>query len=133
MNPEQKKKGKFLDRVASETGVALVVLDADGRQAAAANNNSICRLLYDSKEFGPACARDCGSAFRRVFSAGKAIEFECHAGLHCRAVPVVEKRKKYVVIIGRTFLKAENYRKATERAISGDWKQFKPTEFLKIF
>jgi diguanylate cyclase (GGDEF)-like protein len=131
MNPEQKKKGKFLDRVASETGVALVVLDADGRQAAAANNNSICRLLYDSKEFGPACARDCGSAFRRVFSAGKAIEFECHAGLHCRAVPVVEKRKKYVVIIGRTFLKAENYRKATERAISGDWKQFKPTEFFE--
>lgn len=131
MNPEQKKKGKFLDRVASETGVALVVLDADGRQAAAANNNSICRLLYDSQEFGPACARDCGSAFRRVFSAGKAIEFECHAGLHCRAVPVVEKRKKYVVIIGRTFLKAENYRKATERAISGDWKQFKPTEFFE--
>lgn len=131
MNPEQKKKEKFLDRVASETGVALVVLDADGRQAAAANNNSICRLLYDSKEFGPACARDCGSAFRRVFSAGKAIEFECHAGLHCRAVPVVEKRKKYVVIIGRTFLKAENYRKATERAISGDWKQFKPTEFFE--
>ena len=131
MNPEQKKKEKFLDRVASETGVALVVLDADGRQAAAANNNSICRLLYDSKEFGPACARDCGSAFRRVFSAGKAIEFECHAGLHCRAVPVVEKRKKYVVIIGRTFLKAENYRKATERAISGEWKQFKPTEFFE--
>lgn len=131
MNPEQKKKEKFLDRVASETGVALVVLDADGSQAAAANNNSICRLLYDSQEFGPACARDCGSAFRRVFSAGKAIEFECHAGLHCRAVPVVEKRKKYVVIIGRTFLKAENYRKATERAISGDWKQFKPTEFFE--
>ncbi|MFH3651886.1 hypothetical protein WAH63_22535, partial [Acinetobacter baumannii] len=52
-------------------------------------------------------------------------------GLHCRAVPVVEKRKKYVVIIGRTFLKAENYRKATERAISGDWKQFKPTEFFE--
>lgn len=130
MNPEQSKKGKFLDRLASENGVAVVVLDADGKEVAAANNNSICKLLYHSTEFGPECARYCGAAFKRAFEAGKPIEYECYAGLKCRAVPVVERGKRFVAIVGRTFLKAENYRKATERAIAGDWSKFKPTEFF---
>ncbi|MER3632901.1 MAG: hypothetical protein C4325_12745, partial [Blastocatellia bacterium] len=61
MNPEQPKKEKFLDRLASENGVAVVVLDADGNEIVAANDNSICRLLYNSGQFGSQCAKFCGS------------------------------------------------------------------------
>ncbi|MER3430311.1 MAG: hypothetical protein C4324_04580 [Blastocatellia bacterium] len=126
MNPEQPKKEKFLDRLASENGVAVVVLDADGNEIVAANDNSICRLLYNSGQFGSQCAKFCGSAF----DEGKPIEYECHAGLTCRAIPVVERGTSFIAIVGRTFLKAESYRKATERAISGDWNKFEPKEFF---
>lgn len=130
MNPEQPKKEKFLDRLASENGVAVVVLDADGNEIVAANDNSICRLLYNSGQFGSQCAKFCGSAFKMAFDEGKPIEYECHAGLTCRAVPVVERGTSFIAIVGRTFLKAESYRKATERAISGDWNKFEPKEFF---
>lgn len=49
--------------------------------------------------------------------AGEAVEYKCFAGLNCKAVPLSEN---LVAIVGRTFLKAEDYRNATERAISGD-------------
>jgi diguanylate cyclase (GGDEF)-like protein len=36
-----------------------------------------------------------------------------------------------VTIIGRAFSKAEDYRRATERSIAGDWRQFSPTAFFE--
>lgn len=66
-----------------------------------------------------------------VVDAGKTVDYECHAGLSCKAVPVWEGGKPFVAITGRTFLKAERYRKATERAITDDWRQFRPTEFFE--
>lgn len=120
----------MLDRVADENGVAVVVLDGDSHEVSVSNNNSICRALMASPDFAPKCAEYCGAAYRNT-SAGRDFDYECHAGLVCRAVPVVDRGKRFVAIIGRTFTSAENYRKATDRAISGDWTEFPPNEFFE--
>lgn len=130
MKPDQPTKGEFLERLAAENGVAIVVVDEQSNEVAAANNNSICALLYPSADFGPSCAEYCGKAFARASTAGGPVDYECYAGLACRAVPVEEPGKQFVAIVGRTFLKAANYRQATENAINGDWRRFRPTEFF---
>lgn len=131
MSSATAKKEKFLDRLADDNGVAVVVVDSEGNEVSVSNNNSICRSLYGSKEFAPECAKFCGCAFERAVEAGKAVDYDCYAGLSCRAIPVWEGRQQFVAIVGRTFLKAERYRAATENAITGDWRQFKPTEFFE--
>lgn len=125
------KKEKFLDRLADENGVAIVVVDSTGEEVSVSNNNSMCRSLYGSKEFAPDCERYCGRAYDMVVEAGKAVDYDCYAGLSCRAVPVWEGSTPFVAIVGRTFLRAENYRAATEKAITGEWRQFRPTEFFE--
>ena len=125
------KKEKFLHRLAEENGVAIVVLNEDAEEVSVSNNNSMCRSLYSSAEFAPQCAKFCGQAFASAAEAGETIEYECHAGLTCKAVPVWEGGKPFIAIVGRTFLKAENYRIATEKAITGEWRQFRPTEFFE--
>lgn len=120
-----------MDRIAAEAGVAVALLDAPDRESRVANNNSICRSLNPAGVFSPECRRYCGRSFEKVIGSGKAVRFECHAGLECRAVPVASAAKPLVAIIGRTFVKAENYRKATERAITGDWAHFPPAEFFE--
>ena len=131
MSSPPQKKEKFLDRLADENGVAIVVVDAETNDVSVSNNNSMCRCLYGSEEFAPACDRYCGRAYEWAAEAGKPVDYECHAGLSCRAVPVSEGGKQFVAIVGRTFLKAERYREATEKAITGEWRQFRPTEFFE--
>jgi len=130
MGTEAVKKQKMLDRVADENGVAVVVLDQNYHEVSVSNNNSICRALTASPEFAPKCAAYCGMAFRNT-AGGEAIEYECHAGLVCKAIPVTDRGKRFVAIIGRTFMAAEKYRQATDRAISGDWADFPPNEFFE--
>jgi len=130
MNPETERKGKFLHDIAEDNGVAVVVLDENNDEAATANNNSICGALWNSEEFRSRCDLDCGRAFTNT-NNGKPFEYECHAGLSCRALPVEDNGQRFVAIIGRTFLSALKYRNATEKAISGEWNKFKPTEFFK--
>ncbi|HJS50549.1 MAG TPA: diguanylate cyclase [Pyrinomonadaceae bacterium] len=130
MKPETERKGKFLHDVADDNGVAIVVLDEENNEAAAANNNSICRTLWNSEEFSVRCDLDCGRAFANTEN-GKPFEYECHAGLSCRALPVEDHGRRFVAIIGRTFLSSAKYRKATEKAISGEWSKFRPTEFFE--
>ncbi|HMQ05009.1 MAG TPA: diguanylate cyclase [Pyrinomonadaceae bacterium] len=125
------KKERLLDRLAEENGVAIVVVDAEGNEAYSANNNSMCRSLYGSSEFAPECAKFCGAAFDKAAKAGETIEYDCYAGLSCKAVPVWERGTPFVAIVGRTFLKADRYRNATENAISGEWRTFRPTEFFE--
>lgn len=131
MSVEEPKKGKFLESLAEENGVAIVVLDRDGNEKAVANNNSICGVLYPSTEFGPKCAEDCGKALSRSVEAGQTIEYHCHAGLDCRATASKKGARELVTIFGRTFSKADDYRQATERAIAGDWQQFPPMAFFE--
>ena len=120
----------MLDRVADDNGVAVVVLDENSHEVSASNNNSMCRALWASAEFAPLCAEYCGVAFRNTAS-GSTFEYECYAGLQCEAVPVADRGKRFVAIVGRTFNHSENYRKATDRAIAGDWSKFHPSEFFE--
>lgn len=124
MSAVDEKDELILESLAEQHGVAVVVIDENSIEVASANNNSICSQLYDSPELGPACAEYCGKAYAMVAAAGEAVDYECHAGLVCRAVPVVQGGKQLVAIVGRTFVRSENYRRATEKAAAGDWRQF---------
>lgn len=114
-------------RIAGRAGVSVAVVDDRGRQVSVSNNNSICRNLNPGDEFSPDCSRFCGKAYDQAHQAGETIGFVCHAGLDCRAVPAAG----FVTIVGRTFLKSENYRQATERAIIGDWRGYPPSDFFE--
>lgn len=127
----QTRGENFLDRLADESGLAVVVVDENSREIASANNNSMCRALYYSDEFAPKCAEFCGKAFQMAFEAGKAVDYECYAGLECRAVPVAGDDVNRVVITGRAFIRSENYRIATGRAIEGDWQKFDAGDFFE--
>src|SRR5687768_18371414 len=118
------KQSPLLDRLAAESGVSVVVVDENAAEVAAANNNSICSVLYPSPDYGKACAEYCGKAYENATASGGPIEYECHAGLFCRAVPVADRDRKFVAILGRTFVRTENYRNATEKAANGDWRRF---------
>jgi diguanylate cyclase (GGDEF)-like protein len=119
------------DRLAEGSGLAIVVAGENSPDLAKSNNNSICRVLYNSEEFAPECAKFCGKAFEMATEAGETVPYKCYAGLNCLAVPVKTETKQLVAIVGRTFLKAEDYRNATTRAISGDWRKFPPTKFFE--
>lgn len=135
MSESRKNSENFrLEQIAEQNGLAIVI--ADGRVAPidGANNNSMCRTLYASAEFAPRCAEFCGRAFDWANEAGKPVAYECHAGLSCLTVPLPSNQseeKSPVAIVGRTFLKAGNYRAATERAMIGDWQRFPPTDFFE--
>ena len=122
---------QIIELLAERSGLAIVVADGKSEPIDGANNNSMCRALYNSKEFAARCQEFCGHAFERAIEAGKTIAYECHAGLSCKAVPIKRENQQAVAIIGRTFLKAADYRRATERAIAEDWKDFSPTEFFE--
>ena len=130
MTSSPKKQSKFLNRLAEENGVAISIVDETSREVSVSNNNSMCGTLWPSADFAPACDEYCGKAYSSAMEAGKIVEYECHAGLICKAIPVNDAGKQFVAIIGRTFRKAETYRAATERAISGDWRQFPPNSFF---
>lgn len=118
-----------LAKIADESGLAVVVVDENGA-ATKFNNNSICENLYSSAEFAPRCAEFCGRAFQMAADAGEAVSYQCYAGLDCRAVPLNDD-KTLVAIVGRTFTKAENYRRAATRAVAGDWNVFPPSRFFE--
>ncbi len=119
------------DKLANESGVSVITIDKDSSVLTESNDNSICQVLYNSEEFAPCCAKYCGKAFAMATDAGKTVEYKCYAGLNCLAVPVKENNKQLVAIVGRTFLKSQDYRIATQRAISGDWKKFSRTKFFE--
>ncbi len=131
MTSKRPQKKRFLERLADESGVAVVVWDKAGNEVAAANNNSICRALLSSVKFSPRCDAFCGKAFESAWNAGTAVDYVCHAGLACAAVPVQDSATRFVAITGRTFTTSEGYRAATEKAVSGEWSEFSPTEFFE--
>lgn len=127
----QKTVGEFLGRLADESGLAVVIVDENPRDLASANNNSMCRALYASAEFAPECARFCGRAFEMAAEAGKPVDYECHAGLECRVIPVTDGETRRAVITGRAFGKIENFRIAGDRVREGDWQAFDLGEFFE--
>ncbi|CAN5374754.1 hypothetical protein BH10ACI1_BH10ACI1_34480 [soil metagenome] len=116
------------DDLADKHGLAIVLTDENSSALMQSNNNSMCRALYNSQEFASECAKFCGRAFELAEDAEETVDYKCYAGLSCKAVPLNENS---AAIVGRTFLKAEDYRAATDRAISGDWQKFPPTAFFE--
>ena len=94
--------------LAERTGAAIATLDSDGSVVGKINNdNSICQAMAGSPDHAPMCALDCGRAHRQALSEGGPIEFRCHAGLHCFALAM--PNRKYVVLGGRAFNSASEY------------------------
>ncbi len=127
MNSEVKNK-RQLDDLADQSGLAIITVDENSDTLSESNDNSMCRLLYNSAEFSSNCAEFCGRAYEWATKTGGEVEYQCYAGLNCMAVQTRNKRS--VAIIGRVFLKSEDYRNATTRAESGDWKQFSAEQFF---
>ena len=111
------------ETLANESGLAIVIVEGEESTVVSeSNNNSICKSLQNSERFLPLCQSFCGEAFNHVQSAKKSVSFQCHAGLNYTAVQLPSEN--FVAIVGRTFRKSEDYKTATDRAISGDWQQF---------
>ncbi len=123
--------GDLLPGLADESNLAVALTDSDGHETAAYNNNSICASLNPNGEYSAACSAFCGQAYERSFGKNKAVAYECHAGLQCIAVPLKSPEPQLVAIVGRTFIKPENYRNVTERAITGDWKKYPAAKFFE--
>lgn len=124
-------ENQILENLAGEGGLAIISADGKTAPIDGANNNSMCRTLYTSEKFAPRCQEFCGQAFDWATEAGKTVSYECHAGLNCLAVPLKTAEKPLVAIVGRTFLKFVNYREATEKVVSGEWREFPPTQFFE--
>lgn len=137
MNTDKEKKNKswqeIQDEMSGQSGLAIALIkDASLKTISKSNNNSICESLTSSKEFAPQCQKFCGEVYNQVNKSKKAVKYKCHAGLECVGVPVKNAdNQNLVAITGRTFVKSEDYRKATERAISGDWSKFPSTMFFE--
>ncbi len=112
-----------IEKISFESGFSVVVQEKAGLEGVIeANNNSICEVLMASREFRPECEKFCGRAFDATRDE-KGNEFKCHAGLQCKVVRINKPNaKKLVAINGRAFTKTDDYKRATERAISGDWR-----------
>ncbi len=121
------------DGYAKDSGLAIVLVEGDDLfNLAASNNNSICEILTSSKKYSSDCQRFCGSVASKIKGEKKPIKYRCHAGLECAAVSVAsDDGRQLVAITGRAFTKATDYRGATERAVSGPWKEIPPTKFFE--
>ena len=119
------------ESLANESGLAVVIVDGSA-VISASNNNSVCETLWTSEEFSSHCAMFCGKAFEDATAEGKTISVRCYAGLNYQATPIKSKNNKQLVsIVGRSFLRSEDYRIATKRAIEGDWKDFSPEKLFQ--
>ena len=126
MTEEQKKR---IERLAEDTGLAVVLVDERSSVVMAANDNSVCETLCASEEFGSRCGKQCGQAFQMASHTGGPVNFECHAGLECTVIPV-DGERPMAAIVGRSFTKSENYHTATEKALAGEWQSLDPGQLF---
>ena len=96
--------------LAQEHNIAITTLSRDGATIGRVeNDNSVCRSLRVSAEHASNCAAECGRAFSATTEAGHAIEFRCHAGLHCFAIPIDLDETQLVILGGRAFTSTSDY------------------------
>jgi diguanylate cyclase (GGDEF)-like protein len=110
------------EKLAASAGLSVLLVD--GRQPpalVASNNNSICHAFQSSLEYVSLCDPYCGDAHRRALSAGSAVQYKCHAGLHCFTMPVqIGGEQNLAAIGGRAFLNATDYRNLVDRFRGGE-------------
>lgn len=118
--------------LAAESGVALLLVEGhQPPQLLASNNNSICRAFQNSTAHAHLCEPYCGEAHRRAYESEDASRYRCHAGLHCRAVPIsFGKGKRLAVIAGRAFVATKDYRDLLERFRVGDLRALNEPELF---
>lgn len=100
--------------LAASTNLALVTIDAENDlRKNVANETSICQSFLNDPAKARMCAEFCGKARRRALAAGHLITYRCDAHLQCFAAPLpgVGKATSSVLIGGRAFLSASDYRK----------------------
>jgi diguanylate cyclase (GGDEF)-like protein len=120
-----------LEGLAVESGVAIVVVDEAGFHIVSANNNSICRTLNPDGKLTGMCRDFCGTALEETRAVGGPVFYTCHAGLSCAATPAGTGDRPLVTIVGRSFVNSGNYRRATARAIDGDWTKFSAADLFE--
>lgn len=117
--PQARKEWLETQRVlARSTNLALVTIAPHNQIIGeAANDTSICQTFLQHPEKSRRCAEYCGRAHELATAARETIVYRCHAGLHCFAAPVNPngQPEKLVVIGGRAFISARDYREFMER------------------
>lgn len=102
--------------LAERNGIALTTLSRDGAVIGRIeNDNSICRAMRVSPVGAQLCAADCGAAYNNAVDAGAEVDFTCHAGLHCFAIPVAIEQKQLVILGGRSFASTSEYNEFLRR------------------
>ncbi len=100
--------------LAASTNLALVTIGADNDlRKNVANETSICQSFLNDPTKARMCAEFCGKARGRALAAGRPIQYRCEAHLHCFAAPLpgAGESASSVLIGGRAFLSASDYRK----------------------
>jgi diguanylate cyclase (GGDEF)-like protein len=94
--------------LANRTGAAVATVDPSGQVVGKIeNDNSICEAMHASPDHAPMCALDCGRAHTWALNESRPVEFRCHAGLHCFAFPL--PNRKFVILGGRAFNSSAEY------------------------
>ena len=102
--------------LAEKNNIALTTLSRDGAAIGGIeNDNSICRTLRISAEHASMCAAECGKAFSTAFAAGHPVEYRCHAGLQCFAIPIDLQDNQLVILGGRAFTSTSDYSNFLDR------------------
>ena len=102
--------------LAEKNGISLVTFGRDSLMIGRVENeNSICRALRDSPEHARLCEADCAGAYGRVVKTGQQVEYRCHAGLSCFAIPVSIEKRPLVILGGRAFTSSADYNEFLQR------------------
>jgi diguanylate cyclase (GGDEF)-like protein len=102
--------------LAERSGIALGTLGGDGSVIGRVeNDNSICQALRASPHHAPLCESDCARAYSAAIESGARVDFVCHAGLHCFAIPVHFDEKQLLILGGRAFTTTAEYTDLTAR------------------
>lgn len=119
-------------KCAEGNGIAIAITKNAGLlPVIEVNNNSICDSMVSDPDFRQDCEKYCGRVFE-VTRQKPSVDFECHAGLRCKGIQLkAENGSPLAAIVGRAFTTALEYRKATERAISGKWSSLPPSKIFK--
>jgi diguanylate cyclase (GGDEF)-like protein len=96
--------------LAERNDISLSTLGRDGAVVGGIeNDNSICQALRVSADYGELCAAECAAACANTAEGCASVDFVCHAGLHCFAIPVPFAGKQLVILGGRAFTTAAEY------------------------